>query len=303
MSKPILVSCCDSNYFLMASVLMHSLKRCAPGLELHVLDFGVTDIQARFLEKHCRLMRRPDDVPSGSHPFFYKSQTASFMRGVDWSTMVCIDSDMIVVGAFEAAINTLIAEMTSARKQTAICRDGSGTLAGIIAGGLPMQPFLDLLAARRIPRETPCYNGGFFVCRSPDMIRALDALGRATPVHSLFDQNLLNVMIAEDGPPVELSSRVWNLHGKLLREATLGEVDGRPTLLAQGERPLVLHLTSSHEGDVSVNSGLRLGDMQVAGTLRLFGNPALRAVQDFVLQDFGATYLDELARDGIATKA
>jgi hypothetical protein len=135
------------------------------------------------------------------------------------------------------------------------------------------------------------------------MIREWDAFARATPMHSQFDQNLLNVLIAQDGAPVELSSRVWNLHGALLSEATLKEVDGRPTLLASGEQPLVLHPTSSHGGDVTVNSGLKLNGWQIAGALRLFNNPALRAVHDFVPRDFRATYLDELARDGIATKA
>ena len=302
MSKPILVSCCDSNYFLMASVLMHSLKRCAPGLTLHILDFGVNDSQARFLERHCRLMRRPRDVPELG-PLFYKSQVASYLRGIDWSAMAWIDSDMIIVGALEAKLEALVAEMERTGAKVAICRDEAPTLADVIAGGLPMQPFLDILAARKIPRETAYFNAGFYVCCSPAMIHEWDAFARATPTHSQFDQNLLNVLIAEDGSPVELSSRIWNLHGALLKEATLSEVDGRPTLLASGERPLVLHLTSSHEGDVTVNSGLRLGDRQIAGTLRLFNNPALRAVQDFVLQDFGATYLDELTRDGIATKA
>lgn len=301
MSKPILVSCCDSNYFLMASVLMHSLKRCAPGLTLHILDFGVNDSQARFLERHCRFMRRPRDVPDMG-PLFYKSQVASYLRTVDWSTMAWIDSDMIVVGALEARLEAVVAEMESIGKKVAICRDEARTLAGLIAGGLPMQPFLDIIAARNVPRETPYFNAGFYVCRSPVMIREWDAFARATPMHSQFDQNLLNVLIAQDGAPVELSSRVWNLHGALLSEATLKEVDGRPTLLASGEQPLVLHLTSSHEGDVTVNSGLKLKDWQIAGALRLFNNPALRAVQDFVLQDFAATYLDELARDGIAVR-
>jgi hypothetical protein len=166
-----------------------------------------------------------------------------------------------------------------------------------------MQPFLDMVAARGIAPETPWYNAGFFVCRSREMIDAWDALGRATPLHSLFDQNLFNLLIAEYGAPLELPAPVWNLHGVLLGDTTLREIDGRPTLSAAGERPLILHLTSSRDSDVSATAGLKLADLQIAGTLRFFKNPALRAVQDFILQDFGATYLDELAREGIAVRA
>jgi hypothetical protein len=165
-----------------------------------------------------------------------------------------------------------------------------------------MQPFLDLIAKRRIARENPYFNTGFIVCRSPDILQAWDAIGRATPMHSMFDQNLFNLVLAEHGAPQELPSRIWNLHGALLSETTLQEINGRPTLLASGERPLLLHPTSPRASEVSAASGLKLGDRQIPGMLKFCGNPALRAVQDFILQDFGATYLDELTRDGIALK-
>jgi lipopolysaccharide biosynthesis glycosyltransferase len=303
MAEPILVTGCDGKYFLMTAVLMHSLKRCAPRLPLHVLDFGVDERQARFLERHCKFIRRPVDVPADSHPIFSKTQLASFLRDTPWSSLVWIDCDMMAVGALEGALDELITRMEGTGAHTALCVDDSKTIARTIAGGLPMQPFLDILAARGIPRERPYFNAGFFVCRSPAMIQALDALGRTTLLHSLFDQNLLNVLIADQGAPIELPARIWNLHGALLSETTLQEVNGRPTLIAGGERPLLLHLTSPHESDVAVASGLKLGDRQIAGAVRFFKNPALRAVQDFILQDFGAEYLGELARDEIATPA
>jgi hypothetical protein len=302
MTKPILVTGCESGYFLMTAVLMHSLKRCAPGLPLHVLDFGVDERQARFLERHCRFIRRPGDVAAGAHPFFYKTQLARFLRETQWSSLVWIDCDMIAVGALKGALDALITQMESAGTHTAMCRDDSGTIAGIIAGGLPMQPFLDVLAARGIARETPYFNTGFVVCGSPAVMQAWDAIGRATPLHSMFDQNLFNVVLAEHGAALELPARIWNLHGALLSEATLRDVNGRPTLMADGERPLLLHPTSPRASEVSAASGLKLGDRQIAGTLKFCKNAALRAVQDFILQDFGATYLDELARDGIALR-
>jgi len=73
--------------------------------------------------------------------------------------------------------------------------------------------------------------------------------------------------------------------------------------MADGERPLLLHPTSPHTSEVSAAAGLKLGDKQIAGTVKFCGNPALRALQDFILRDFGATYLDELARDGIAVRS
>jgi len=261
----------------------------------------VDERQARFLARHCKLIQRPADVPADAHPIFKKTQLASYLRGTPWSCLVWIDCDMMAAGALEGPIGTLTSRMESGGAHIAMCRDDSGTLAGMIAAGLPMQPFLDMIAARGIPRETIWFNAGFFVCRSPALMQAWDALSRATPLHSLFDQNLLNVLIAEQGAPLELPAQVWNLHGVPLSETTLQEINGRPALFTRGERPLILHLTSSRDSDVSATSGLKLGDRQIAGTLRFFKNPALRAVQDFILQDFGAEYLDELTRDGIAT--
>jgi lipopolysaccharide biosynthesis glycosyltransferase len=302
MTKPTLVTACERNYFLMTALLMHSLKRCAPGLPLHVLDLGLDERQARFLERHCTFIPRPADVPAGAHPILAKTLLAGYLRDTPWSSLVWIDCDMMAAGALEGALDTLVAQMESTGAHTAICRDDSGTLAGMIAGGLPMQPFLGMVAARGIPPEMPWFNAGFFVCRSHEMIQTWDALGRATPLHSLFDQNLFNLVIAEHGAPLELPALVWNLHGVLLSETTLREINGRPALFTRGERPLILHLTSSRDSDVSATSGLKLADLQIAGTLRFFKNPALRAVQDFILQDFGAEYLDELTREGIAVR-
>ena len=151
-------------------------------------------------------------------------------------------------------------------------------------------------------RATALLNTGLIVCRSPALLQAWDALGRATPLHSMFDQNLFNLVLAEHGAPHALPARIWNLHGALLSETALQEINRRPTLIAGGERPLLLHPTSPRASEVSAAAGLKLGDRQIPGTLKFCGNPALRAVQDFILQDFGATYLDELARDGIALK-
>src|SRR3954454_18629697 len=190
MTKPILVTGCERDYFLMTAVLMHSLKRCAGGLALHVLDFGMEERQAQFLARHCRLVRRPPDVPAGAHSFFYKTQLSSFLRDTPWSSLIWIDSDMMAVGALEAAIDDLVAQMANTGAQAALCRDDAATIAGIIAGGLPMAPFLSMIDQRRIARETSYFNTGLIACRSPALLRAWDALGRATPLHSMFDQNL-----------------------------------------------------------------------------------------------------------------
>ena len=128
-------------------------------------------------------------------------------RGLIW-----IDCDMMAVGALEARDRrSHHADDKCRSAQTAMCRDDSGTVAEIIAGGLPMQPFLDAIEKDRISRESPYYNTGFIVCRSPTMMRAWNALGRTTPLHSLFDQNLFNLVLAEQGGPLELPAQVWNL--------------------------------------------------------------------------------------------
>lgn len=303
MASTILVTGCYKTYFLMTCLLLHSLKRLAPTLPLHVLDFGLDEAQRRFLETRCTVLDRPAELDANQHPFAYKAAMARYLRPVPWSSMVWMDGDMVAVGPIEASLSARLADMSRARTEVALCRDDAATIAGAFASGLPMQPYADALRARGIDRGSSYFNCGFFACRSPDYLQAWDQSAQSMPVHSMYDQNLFNLLLHERGPPTELSAAVWNLHGALLAQARAGEAEGRFAVMVGEERTLALHATSSRAEDVLTGSGLKLGGEQIEGYLKFCRNPVLRQVQDFIMRDFVAESIDDLRRAGVLTQA
>jgi len=299
MTSTILVTGCDKAYFLMAGLLMHSLRRCAPNLPLFVLDFGLEENQRRFLAAHCTVLERPPELPEKSHPFLCKTNIGRFLRPVDWSAMVWMDCDTLAVGRIDDSLAALLNEMEAAGSEIAACRDDARTVAGIFASGLSMRPYADALRAKGIADDSPYFNVGFLACRSHECLDLWGCIAQQMSFHSMYDQNAFNLMLHGRIEPRQLSPRIWNLHGALLEQASIGEAAGRSVLMSGGERTLVLHSTSPRAQDVFMTTGLRIGSEQIDGALKLCRNPALKEFQDFVINDFISESSTELRKAGL----
>jgi hypothetical protein len=293
----ILVTGCERNYFLMACLLMHTLRRWAPELPLYVLDFGMEEAQRRFLRAYCTVLDRPRELAPNLHPFVYKAAMAEFLRPIKWRSMAWLDCDMIAVGPLGERLAALMADMAEANHEVAIGRDSLPTIAAVLASGHNFAEFARAVREACIDGATPYYNTGLFVCRSPEFLAEWAKARRAAPLQVNFDQNLFNLTLHRRGAPSELDPRQWNVHGAMLARATVATGDP-PALMVDGKPALILHATSSRREDITPVDSVAIDGVRLSGQLYLCRNPALHALQQAVMGEFFADMAGRFRRAG-----
>jgi hypothetical protein len=299
MARPIVITGADANYFLMGCVLMRSLAQSAPGLPFYFLDFGLEEPQRRFLSGRKVLIDRPSTVPENLHPIVGKMAIGEYLRELDWSAVLWLDSDMLTVGSLSDSLAEVLAGMAAAQREVAAC--SVETINELFAGGWPMAPFAEALRAERISLDSSYYNNGTVVFRSAEFLKEWWKLARKTPVHMCIDQNLFNLLALRHNRIMHLPARTWNLHGMLLAEARAVTENGQQRIVAgEGtamETALVLHPTSIRdEYHEPINCSVGRGRNQV---MKLFRKPVLRACQIKVLSELIADAGEALADAGV----
>ena len=296
----VLVTGCERNYFLMACMLMHTLRRWAPGLPLYVLDFGMDLAQRRLLRAYCTVLDRPRELAANLHPFVYKAAMAEFLRPLKWQTMAWLDCDMIAVGPLGERLAGLLDDMATADAEVAIGRDSLATIAAISASGHNFDNFTRSASEAGVDSNAPYYNTGMFVCRSPQFLREWSRMARSATLQVNFDQNLFNLTLygRANAAPVELDPRVWNIQGPMLSRATVTS-GNPPAVTVDGEPALILHATSARREDITAVNSVDLDGIRLNGTLYLCRNPALNALQRQVMGEFFADMAARFHRAGL----
>jgi hypothetical protein len=300
MARPIVVSGADKHFFAMGCLLMHSLAQWAPDLPFYLLDFGLDDAQRRFLRERQVLIDRPDNVPKNLHPIVCKTAIGEYLHGIEWSAVLWLDSDMLVVGPLQERLDDVLNSMAATQREVAAC--SVETINQLFAGGWPMAPFAEALRADRISFDSSYYNNATVVFRSPDFLTEWWTLAQQTPLHMCIDQNLFTLLALRHGRIMPLSARTWNLHGASLAEAKAMTENGQIRIVAS-EQPgateavSILHPTSIRDQHhLPINCSAGTGPKQV---LKVFRNPALRDCQVRALTEFAAENPAALARAGM----
>jgi hypothetical protein len=300
MARPIVVSGADKHFFAMGCLLMHSLAQWAPELPFYFLDFGLDDVQRRFLRERKVLIERAASVPENLHPIVCKTAIGEYLHGIEWSAVLWLDSDMLVVGPLRDRLAEVLNSMASTQREVAAC--SVETINQLFAGGWSMAPFADALRADQINLGSSYYNNATVVFRSPDFLAKWWTLAQQTPVHLCIDQNLFTLLALRHDRIMPLSARTWNLHGALLAEAKAASENGQACIVSSGvngatETALVLHPTSVRDQHhLPLNSSVGTGPSQ---TLKVFRNPALRDCQVSTIAKFIADDPAALARAGM----
>jgi hypothetical protein len=300
MARPIVVSGADKHFFAMGCLLMQSLAQWAPELPFYFLDFGLDDAQRRHLRERNVLIERPASVPENLHPIVCKTAIGEYLHGIEWSTVLWLDSDMLVVGPLRDRLAEVLNSMASTQREVAAC--SVETINQLFAGGWSMAPFADALRADQINLGSSYYNNATVVFRSPDFLAKWWTLAQQTPVHLCIDQNLFTLLALRHDRIMPLSARTWNLHGALLAEAKAASENGQACIVSSGvngatETALVLHPTSVRDQHhLPLNSSVGTGPSQ---TLKVFRNPALRDCQVSTIAKFIADDPAALARAGM----
>ena len=289
MERTILVTGGDKAYFLMGCMLVHSLRTCAPRLPVYFLDFGLERPQRKFLDTICTVVRRPEQLGAAQHPYSYKAAMGEYLRAVRRTSLVWLDSDMIAVGAVGESLKAVLRQMDNNGREVAACVDSCGTIGDFIAKGQSVGPFVEALATTKIAPTEPYLNVGFVICRSQAFLDDWRKLTNSFTTHTCFEQNAFNIVVRTRGGAMVLSDEEWNVHGRLLRDKTVG-LGGS----------LILHATSDRaDEDLTCNEWVAFGDQRISSTLKLFRNPFLRKLQETVLMDFMRGAHRELQRLGI----
>jgi hypothetical protein len=300
MARPIVVSGADKHFFAMGCLLMHSLAGWAPDLAFYFLDFGLDDAQRGFLRERKVLIERPAGVPENLHPIVCKTAIGEYLHGIEWSAVLWLDSDMLVVGPLRDRLAEELDRMAAAQREVAAC--SVETINQLFAGGWPMAPFAEALRADRISLDSSYYNNATVVFRSPDFLSEWWTLAQQTPVHMCIDQNLFTLLALRHNRIMHLSARTWNLHGALLAEAKAASENGQARVVSPGmngatEIALVLHPTSVRDQyHLPFNCSAGTGPSQI---LKVFRNPALRDRQVSTIAKFIADDPEALARAGM----
>src|ERR1700683_5093464 len=88
MARPIVVSGADKHFFAMGCLLMHSLAQWAPELPFYFLDFGLDDVQRRFLRERKVLIERAASRSENLHPIVCKTAIGEYLHGIEWSAVL-----------------------------------------------------------------------------------------------------------------------------------------------------------------------------------------------------------------------
>jgi hypothetical protein len=279
----IFITGANSSYFMMACMLMESIGAFAPMCSFAVLDFGLSDRERQFLRARNALIDMPGNIPgvsATSHPYFLKTAAIHYLNDISpSSTIVWVDSDIVLGSEIKESLYHVRREMEAVQSPIAACRECA--IADILdSAQLDLGPFREIVKEKGVSSDRPYFNSGFVVFRSREILTNWFNLAVMTPLHALFDQNLLNVLIHKESAVTALPQEDWNLHGDLLVESTL------EPLLRQGPLPKILHATSPQPDHVDAVSISFEQDFGRDYPLRFFRNPILRQHQFKLLTGF-----------------
>ena len=261
---------CDGKFFLLAQALRSSFFQHCPGRTLWVCDYGLSEAQKEDFRAQHALLERPPALPDKEHPWFYKAHLRSYAESLEAEWLVWLDSDCLITGPFSDAVGALIDALPSVQEVVAICRGRIGSTFQIAHqfSGTP-----GLMARHQLPGQTPYYNTGVCIVRSPGLLRAWSEEIASISQGGMFEQDLFNVLLQRERVPVvPLDHDIWNVTHHALDECT---VDNR-NVYCRGKRVLVGHATGSYH-DVTVDIA------GCSGYFRALNNPELWELQQKAL--------------------
>jgi lipopolysaccharide biosynthesis glycosyltransferase len=285
MNQQILITGCDSRYFLMACMLLQLVRKWARDAHLFVLDFGLTNQQCSFLASQNALIRTPSISFRPHHAV--KTMLAPFLDQLEnWRTAVWLDSDMIVQRDLWQTLRIVMDEMEAEAVDVAACIDAIGTIKGVIDDpNIYVRPFANAVQAANLSPNLPYYNSGFVIYRSPAFLHNMFELGSTMELHSSFDQNVFNLLVHRpDTKIMPLPARIWNVHGRFLDETDNNEA-------------IILHPTSYAQSR-HITTTCRVGGTEYE--IKFFRHSPWQQYQYKTLTDFLSEHAEALHAAGIA---
>ncbi|MFM2152451.1 MAG: hypothetical protein RL199_886 [Pseudomonadota bacterium] len=297
--RPAYLTGTNDELFWTACLLLQSFREQEPHAVLGVCDFGLSPGRAAFFDRHGLLWPRPAALGDGLHPWALKASLAEFAPEASSGTMVWVDADMFLVRPVGDGIEAIAEDLRTTGRLAAACPDVANmTLGGFIehygAAGQAVGPLKAAREALGVDPSLPYLNSGFVVSGSPAFWPAWKSVTLSMPLHFLFEQNALNLLVGATRAGAHvLDAREWNVHGRHLAEL--------PDDLSASSARLI-HATSdgSEHEYVDVVQATRRGTMTCR--LKLLRRPTLRRRQLDLLAAFVDAEADALADAGLVQR-
>jgi hypothetical protein len=296
--KTVAVTGGDSKFFLHILLLLDSFRVNCPGHTLYICDFGFSENEIAYLQRHAHLLPMPESLRHVAHTWYRKGAIDLYLTDLDFDAMLWIDGDCLVL----SDVVTELSELSERLDAPVLACPVFDTFAELIdenlrAGRAAISMFKDIIDRYELSMDLPYVNIGVLLCRSRSLLEEWRDATLQVPPHPMFEQNVFNVLAHKHGMMTLIAADAFNVTGATLNELT--RRDDGIIVNAAGEKVRVAHLTSSVDGVLEViQMQIRIGDKFLTGTMRRPSNAVLREVQLTHLQSLLAAAAD-LAECGI----
>lgn len=277
----------NSRYFFMCGMLLESLYEVFPEIPSFVMDFGLTEAQAKFFETKKQLLKLPHNLKKEDHPYKLKGSMYLFLGEQFTGASIWVDSDVIAVGAGNSELFEILDKLSHEQKLLAITTDaGPNKTIRQFVESYPAPKFNSALENNPGIKDCPYLNAALVFFSDSQILKQWTETAHPLEGDTCWEQNALN-LICHTNPDraLILDSRVWNAHAELLKKITIS--DG--ILHCDGQKCIFAHATShnTHGRDVDHVQTMFPGKGYVGSAyFRFFTNSHLRATQERYLSNF-----------------
>lgn len=231
----------DRCFFDHILLLMASLRRHSPGIELLVCDFGLTHQQREYFNHRSMLLDMPSHIKA-LHPWHYKAALGSYVSALETEAIVWIDADMIILSDIRAGTEAVLEDM---KRRGAICAATSSNSLGEQLSAERTPHFAEL--ASSLDHRSPYVSSGIFLCRSRELFAAWERVTNTFPMEMLFEQNAFNLVTLSQSQYLHvIDTLTWNICGPQLRDAEVLYREQNMVVQAGSTEAKILHFTSSN---------------------------------------------------------
>src|SRR5215813_4030272 len=277
----------NSRYFFMCGMLIESLDELFPEIPSFVMDFGLTESQAKFFETKKKLLKLPLNLKKGDHPYKLKGSMHSFLGEQFTGTSIWVDSDIIAVGAGQSDLYEILDNLIHQQRLLAITPDaGPNKTVRQFGEFYPVPKFNSAIENSPEIKDRPYLNAALVFFPDSKVLGDWAATASLFEGETCWEQNALNLICHKNPNKILiLDARVWNAHAGLLKKITVNN----GVLHCDGQKCIFAHAASHNTGgrDVDHVQTMFPGKGYVGSAyFRFFTNSHLRAAQEKHLSNF-----------------
>ncbi len=309
------VTGCNTGFFNTLLICLQSFSLRTSGQRLFVCDYGMTKPQAEFLREIGILIERPPSIDPSLDVFNCKAALIRYLNhaghAIDrYDAIVWVDADLTFMDVGLGNFQGVAAEMKRAGAEVAVCSEPSGKSVGQMIAGLSKPPakypFAGVAQDAAIDLARPYVSTGLFWVNSASFLTRWNHLTLAVEPHTLFEQNMFNVVLHRSlAPFLLMDCETWQAQGSSLDRVRLRATGtGGLGAVIANKNIKTLHATSPLFGHVQAVRGcLTVDQYELNGIFKLILKDDVRSHQLELLASFVYAHARMLTKIGVCRPA